>query len=441
MQGLNRAVVEVISKQKQEPAWMRQKRFEALEVFEKAAWPRFGIDQKELDLEKINYFNSPKDLKKKNWSQVDKKIKKTFERLGIPQAERRVLAGVGAQWDSTMVYQNFKQRLKKQGVVFGDMDEAVKKYPRLVKKYFMTQAVTINNNKFSALHGAVWSGGSFVYVPKGVKVKEPVQGYFWLNLERGGQFEHTIIIAEAGAQIHYIEGCSAPKYSSQALHSGVVEIFVGKGAKVRYSTIQNWTKNIYNLATKRAIVETDGTMEWVSASLGSKLTMVYPCSVLKGDRAKSDHLSLSLAGKGQVLDTGGKVIHAGKDTGSNIVSKSISQAGGKTVYRGSVKILPGAKGAKSSVSCESLILDKRSQAVTVPKMEVLENEVVAMHEAKTGKIAEEELNYLMSRGLAEAEAMAMIVNGFMEPVVKQLPLEYAVEMNRLIEMEMEGSVG
>jgi len=441
MRGLSKTVVKEISREKKEPLWIKERRLEAFLAYKQAEWPRFGEDLKVIDFDKITYFTKPKEERKRSWNQVEKGMKTTFERLGIPQAERRVLAGVGAQWDSGMVYQNFKKKLEKQGVIFCDMDEAVQKYPDLMKKYFMTKAVMIGNNKFSALHGAVWSGGSFVYVPKGVKVKEPVQGFFWLNLERGGQFEHTLIIAEEGAEIHYIEGCSAPKYSSQALHIGAVEIFVGKGAKVRYSTVQNWSKNIYNLATKRAIVEEDGAMEWVSASLGSKLTMVYPCSVLKGDRSKADHLSLSLAGKGQVLDTGGKVIQVGKETSSNIVAKSISRGGGKAIYRGLVKILAGAKGAKSSVNCESLILDKQSQAVTIPKMEILENEVVAVHEAKTGKIAEEELNYLMSRGLGQAEAMAMIVNGFMEPVVKQLPLEYAVEMNRLIEMEMEGSVG
>ncbi len=339
------------------------------------------------------------------------------------------------------IYQSLKERMVKLGVIFCDMDEAVKKYPELVKKYFMRKAVSVENNKIAALHGAVWSGGSFVYVPKGVKVSEPLQGYFFLNLEKGGQFEHTLIILEEGARLEFIEGCSAPTYKAAALHAGVVEIFVGKKAKMRYSTIQNWSRNVYNLSTKRAMVEEEGLMEWISGSLGSKVTMVYPASILVGKGARADHLNLSLASRGQEIDTGGKAVHAAPETTSNMVAKSISKEGGLTTYRGLVKILKGAKGAKTSVSCEALILDKKSKSYTYPHMEIDEDEVVALHEAKTGKVAEEELFYLMSRGLSEQEAMSMIVNGFIEPIVKQLPLEYAVEMNRLIELEMEGSVG
>jgi Fe-S cluster assembly protein SufB len=326
-------------------------------------------------------------------------------------------------------------------VIFCDIDEAVHQYPEIIKKYFMTKCVRIENNKFAALHGAVWSGGSLVVVPKGVKVKAPLQAYFWMNLKQGGQFEHTLIVAEEGSELSFIEGCTAPSYQVKSLHAGVVEIFVGKGARVRYTTVQNWSKDVYNLATKRAIVAEKGVMEWISGSLGSKATMLYPTSVLIGKEARADRLSLSLAGRGQELDIGAKAIHAAEKTTSNVVAKSICKQGGKTTYRGLVKILKGAKGAKSSVSCEALILDKASEAKTYPHMEIAENEVAAMHEAKTGRIAEEELIYLMSRGLSEQEAMSMIINGFIEPVVKELPLEYAVELNRLVELEMEGSVG
>ena len=441
MKGLSKQVVREISRKKKEPDWMLRFRLKALEVFERKPMPSWGADLSGLDFSKIRYFKEPEVYRKRSWQEVPKKTKETFEKLGIPRLERKLLAGVGAQWDSGVVYQSLKARLAKQGVIFGDMDEAVKKYPELVKKYFMTKCVGVEDNKFTALHGAVWSGGSFVYIPKRVKVKEPLQGYFWLNLARGGQFEHTLIVVEEGGELQFIEGCSAPTYQEESLHVGVVEIFVGKRAKVRYSTVQNWSKNVYNLSTKRAMIEEEGIMEWVSGSLGSKVTMVYPSSVLIGRRARADHLSLSLAGKGQELDTGGKAIHAAPETTSNMIAKSFCKDGGVTAYRGLVKILKGAKGSKSSVSCEGLILDKKSQVKTYPHMEIDEDEVVALHEAKTGKVAEEELFYLMSRGITEQEAMSMIVNGFIEPIVKQLPLEYAVEMNRLIELEMEGSVG
>ena len=441
MKGLSKQVVKEISRKKKEPKWMLELRLKAYEVFKQKSMPSWGVDLSDLDFNGFIYFKEPGVKRKRKWEEVPKEAKETYERLGIPKVERRLLAGVGAQWDSGVVYQSLKKRLEDQGVIFCDMDEAVTKYEAMVKKNFMTKCVRVGNNKFSALHGAVWSGGSMVYVPKGVKVKEPLQGYFWLNLRSGGQFEHTLIMADEDSSLEFIEGCSAPSYKSEALHAGVVEIFVGKKAKVRYSTVQNWSKNVYNLSTKRAVVEEDGVIEWVSGSLGSKVTMVYPCSVLVGKRARADHLNLSLASKGQELDTGGKVVHVAEETTSNMVAKSISKAGGVANYRGLVKILKGAKGAKTNVSCEALILDKESVSNTYPHMEIAEDEVVALHEAKTGKIAEEELLYLQSRGISEEEAMGMIINGFIEPVVKQLPLEYAVEMNRLIELEMEGSVG
>ena len=441
MKGLSKQVVRDISRRKKEPKWMLEFRLRAYESFKKKSMPKWGADLSGLDFKKIEFFKDPGVVRKRSWQEVPEEMKKTFERLGIPEAERRVLAGVGVQWDSGVVYQKMKEKLEKQGVIFADMDEAVRKYSEMVKKYFMTKCVSIENNKFAALHGAVWSGGSFVYVPKGVKIKEPLQGYFFMNLKQGGQFEHTLIVVEEGGELRFIEGCAAPSYQKESLHVGCVEIFVDKKAKVRYSTVQNWSRDVYNLATKRAIVEEKGQIEWITGGLGSKVTMVYPCSVLVGKGARADHLSLTLAGKGQEMDTGGKAIHAAEKTSSNMVAKSISKDGGKAVYRGLVKILKGMKGSKTNVSCDALILDKQSVSNTYPHMEIAEDEVVALHEAKTGKIAEEELFYLMSRGLSEQEAMGMIVNGFIEPVIKELPLEYAVEMNRLIEMEMEGSVG
>jgi Fe-S cluster assembly protein SufB len=439
MKGLSKQVVKQISRAKKEPRWMLERRLKGLELFNKKPMPGWGVDLSGLDFDKITFFNQP-GVRKRQWGEVGKEERAVFERLGIPEAEKRVLAGVGAQWDSGVIYQNLKREAEKQGVIFMDMDEAVRKQPRLVKKYFM-KVVEIENNKFSGLHAAVWSGGSFVYVPKGVKVKKPLQGYFWLNLKQGGQFEHTLIVVEEGGRLEFIEGCSAPTYLAGSLHSGVVEILVGKGAKVRYVTVQNWSKDVYNLSMKRAIVEEKGEMEWVSGSLGSKGTMVYPMSVLKGKGARAEHLSVSLAGKGQELDVGAKVVHMAEETKSNVVSKSVSRGGGKASYRGLVKIVRGAKGAKSSVNCEALILDDKSMAKTYPHMEIDEDEVMAVHEAKTGKIAEEELFYLMSRGLGEKEAMSMMVNGFVEPVVGSLPIEYAVEMNRLVELEIKGGVG
>jgi len=441
MKKLSKNLIKEISRKKKEPKWMLEFRLKALGVFKRKSMPEWGADLSRIDFNKIEYFKEPKVKRLRSWKEVPGEMKKVFEKLGVPEAERRFLGGVGVQWDSGVIYQNLKKKLVQKGVIFCDIDEAVIKYPKLVKKYFMSQCVDVESNKFSALHGAVWSGGSFVYVPKGVKVKQPLQGYFWMNEKQGGQFEHSLIIVEENSEIKFIEGCTAPRYKKASLHAGVVEIFVGKKAKVRYTTVQNWSKDVYNLATKKAIVEEEGIIEWVSGSLGSKATMLYPCSILKGNQSKADYLSLSLAGKKQELDIGAKVVHIGKKTSSNVIAKSISKNGGKTAYRGLVKIVKGAKEAKSSVNCEALLMDNKSKTNTYPHMEIEEDKVVVIHEAKTGKIAEEELFYLMSRGLSEKEAMAMIVNGFVEPIVKQLPIDYAVEMNRLIELEMEGSVG
>lgn len=437
MTGLNKKLIEHISRTKKEPAWMLRLRLKAWEKYQKMPPPDWGPDLSKLDLNNINLASSTRISPFRSWKDVPPKTKKVFEKLGIPKAEREILAGVGTQWDSAVIYQKLKEELNSIGIIFCSMDEAVQKYPELIKKYFM-KAVSVGNNKFSALHAAVWSGGVFVYVPKGLKIELPLQGYFWLNQNRGGQFEHTIIIADKGSRIHYIEGCSAPAYNSDALHIGAVEIFVNENARVRFSTVQNWSKNIYNLGMKRAIVAKNGIMEWVSGSLGSKVSMVYPTSVLVGEGARADHLSLSLAGKGQELDTGGKVIHLAKDTSSNIVSKSICQDGGKVTFRGGVKVVKGASGVKTSTACHTLILDNKSQTKTYPTMEIHENDVTALHEARSGKIAEEELFYLQSRGLTEPEAISLIINGFIDPVVKELPMEYAVEINRMIDLEIEG---
>jgi len=432
------SLIKQISKTKHEPKWMLELRLEGLKNFQKMPLPNWGPDLTAIDFGKINYFIKPAQETKRDWSQVPQKTKEIFAKLGIPQAERRVLSGVGAQWNSGIVYQSLKEKLKKQGVIFAPMDEAIKQYPDLIRPYFM-KAIAVDNNKFSALHAAVWSGGVFVYLPEGVKIKQPLEGYFWLNLKQGGQFEHTIIIAEEGSELTYIEGCSAPRFKKEALHVGCVEVFVKEKARVKFFTIQNWSKNVVNLGMKRAIIEKAGVMEWVSAALGSQITMSYPASILKGDGAKAGHLSLSLAGQGQELDTGGQIIHLGENTSGTIISKSICQNGGRTAYRGLVKMIKGAKKAKASVSCDSLILGKKSRAATFPALEIGESDVVALHEAKTGKISEEELFYLMSRGLSETEATSLIINGFCEAVVKNLPLEYAVEINRLIDFYAEHS--
>ncbi len=439
--GLSKKVVEAISSIKNEPEWMREKRLKSLEIFFQKPMPSFGPDLSSLNFDEITYYVKPVQEKRRRWEDLPENIRETYEKLGIPEAEKKYLAGVVAQYQSEVVYASLKEQLEKMGVIFVDMDTAVKDYPELVKEYFMTKCIPPTDNKFSALHGAVWSGGSFVYVPPGVHVPFPLQSYFRISAALVGQFEHTLIIADKGSFVHYVEGCTAPVYSEHSLHSAAVEIFVKEGARVRYTTIQNWSKNVYNLNTKRAIVEKDGVMEWVGGSMGSGVTMLYPASVLVGEGARAEHLNLTFAGKGQIKDTGSKVIHIAPNTSSVIVSKSISKDGGKSVYRGLVKIVKGAKNSRVSVSCQSLILDDSSKADTIPIMEIHEETATVTHEATAGKISEEKLFYLMSRGLSEEDAMALVVRGFIEPISKELPMEYAVELNRLVKLEMEGAIG
>lgn len=440
-QGVNESVVRDISLQKEEPAWMLHKRLKSLALFEHKKMPSWGPDLSHLDLDKIAYYIRPDAREERSWDDVPLEIKQTFDRLGIPEAEKHALAGVGAQYDSDVVYHNIKQELKDQGVIFCNMDTAVKEHPEMVRKYFMTQCVPINDHKFASLHGAVWSGGTFIYVPGGVKVALPLQAYFRMNQESGGQFEHTLIIADEGSEVTYIEGCSAPRYTTNSLHAGCVEIFVGKGARVRYYSIENWSKNTYNLNTKRALVDEDGFIEWVNGNMGSGTTMLYPCSVLRGERARSDSLGIAFAGPGQHQDTGAKVIHAASNTASTIVAKSISAGDGISSYRGLVKVTPKAAKSTVSVVCDALLLDKNAVSETHPHMDISHNDVDVAHEARVGKIGDEELFFLQSRGLNAAQAMQAVVAGFVEPIVKKLPLEYALELNRLIELEMEGSVG
>ncbi len=439
--GLSEELVRQISCDKNEPAWMLKKRLEGFKAFNELSFPNWGPDISELDLREIHFYLKPRANKNSNsWDEVPKDIRDTYEKLGIPEAERKSLAGVGAQYESEVVYHKLKKELEEQGVVFLDMDEAVQKYPQLVEKYFMTSCVPTRLHKFTALHAAVWSGGTFIYIPKGVKVEMPLQAYFRMNAEKGGQFEHTLIIADENSEIHYIEGCSAPKYSKNSLHAGCVEIHVLKNAKVRYSSIENWSKNTYNLNTKRAVVSENGIMEWVNGNMGSRITMLYPCSILNGKNSKTSYIGIAYAGEGQEQDTGCKVYHLAEDTSSSVISKSISKDGGITNYRGLVKIKKGSINSKSNVKCEGLMLDNKSKSGTIPSMEVEENDVSVSHEAVVGKIQEDQLFYLMSRGLSKEEATKMIVLGYIEPLIKELPLEYAVELNRLIEMEIENSI-
>lgn len=439
--GLTREVVADISYQKGEPKWMREFRLKSFEVFESKPLPMWGPDLTGIDFDSLTYYIRPQDVQAQSWDDLPEDIKQTFEKLNIPEAEQKLLAGVVAQYDSESVYKSLKRPWEKQGVVFMDMDSAVKEYPELVQQYFMTKCVPRADNKFSALHGAVWSGGSFVYVPKGVKVEIPLQTYFRMNAQSSGQFEHTLIIAEPGAEVHYIEGCTAPMYTTHSLHSAVVEIFAMEGARTRYTTVQNWSKNVYNLNTKRALVHKDAHHEWVGGSLGSGVTMLYPCSLLIGEGASCEHLNIALAVGKVDKDTGAKVIHGAPNTKSTVVAKSISKDGGRSAYRGLLKISKGAENSTANVQCDALIMDEHSVSDTLPHIEIGENKVTVAHEATVGRIGEEQLFYLMSRGLTEQEAVNMIVSGFLEPVVKELPLEYAVELNRLIALEMEGSVG
>lgn len=440
--GITKEIVEEISKQKKEPEWMLKKRLKAFEIFQKMPLPTWGPSLKDLDLNEIIYFQRP-DAKNNatKWEDVPEDIKKTFEKLGIPEAERKSLAGAGAQYESDVVYHNLKKEWEDKGVIFSDCDVALQEHPDLVKKYFMTSCVPVTLHKFAALHAAVWSGGTFIYVPPNVKVGMPLQAYFRMNAKKGGQFEHTLIIVDKGAQVEYIEGCSAPQYNVNSLHAGCVEIHVAEGARVRYSSIENWSRNTYNLNTKRAIVQKNGVIEWINGNMGSKITMLYPTSVLVGEYAKSDFLGIAFAGKDQDQDTGTKVYHLAKNTTSNVRSKSIAKGGGITSYRGLISIKKGAKGCKSHVECDALMVDNISKSNTFPYMDVKEKDVELGHEATVGKISDEQVFYLMSRGLSAETAQQMIVSGFIEPIVKALPLEYAVELNRLIEMEMEGSLG
>jgi Fe-S cluster assembly protein SufB len=440
--GLTEEIVREISEQKNEPEWMLDKRLKSFKIFQKLPLPNWGPSLKDLDLNNITYFQRA-DAKKnsKSWDEVPDEIKKTFEKLGIPEAERKALAGAGTQYESEVVYHNLKKEWEDKGVIFSDCDVAIQENPELVKKYFMTSCVSPSLHKFAALHAAVWSGGTFIYVPPNVKVGMPLQAYFRMNAERGGQFEHTLIIVDKGAQVEYIEGCSAPQYTSNSLHAGCVEIHVLEGARARYSSIENWSRNTYNLNTKRALVQKNGFIEWINGNMGSRTTMLYPTSVLIGEGSKSDFIGVAFAGKGQNQDTGTKVYHLAKNTTSTIQSKSISKDGGITSYRGLLHIKKGAKNCKSHVVCDALMMDNISKSNTFPYMDVKEKDVELGHEATVGKISDEQVFYLRSRGLSEQAARQMIVSGFIEPVVKALPLEYAVELNRLVEMEMEGSLG
>jgi len=438
--GINEEVVRKISEYKKEPEWMLQHRLKCYEIFKQLKMPEWGPNLKKLNLDEITYFGIPDANRANKWEDVPQDIKETFERLGIPEAERRSLAGAGTQYESAVVYHNLKKEWEEQGVVFEDCDIALKEYPDLMKKYFM-KCVPPALHKFAALHGAVWSGGTFIYVPKNVKVKMPLQAYFRMNEAGMGQFEHTLIIAEEGAEVIYIEGCSAPKYSKNSLHAGCVELFVHKNARMRYNSIENWSRNTYNLNTKRAIVEENGVIEWINGNMGSYITMLYPSSILKGKNAKSDFLGIAFANKGQNQDTGCKVYHLAPNTSSTIQSKSISKDGGIVTYRGLVIVAKNAINSKVNVQCDALMTDNKSKSNTIPYMDIRNSKVAIEHEASVSRISEEQLFYLMSRGLNKEQARQMIVSGFIEPIVKALPIEYAVELNRLIEMEMEGSLG
>ena len=437
-EGLTADIVEQISEEKHDPKWMHDFRLKSLQIYNELKVPNWGPPIDGLNMDKITNYVRPNTSMKGDWNQVPDEIKNTFEKLGIPQAERESLAGVGAQYDSELVYHNVRKEVAEQGVVYTDMESALTgEYADLVEQTFM-HLVPPTDHKFAALHGAVWSGGSFVYVPKGVKVEIPLQSYFRLNAKGAGQFEHTLIIVDEGADLHFIEGCSAPKWNVANLHAGCVELSVRKGARLRYSTIENWSKNMYNLNTKRALVEEDGKMEWVSGSFGSHVSYLYPTTILKGDNAHCEYTGITFAGEGQNLDTGAKMVHIGKNTTSYINSKSISKSGGVSTYRSSIVIEKSAKNATSSVDCASLMLDDVSRSDTIPAMEIHTADATVGHEAKIGRISDEAVFYLMSRGIPEAEARAMIVSGFADSVSKELPLEYAVEMNNLIKLEMEG---
>jgi Fe-S cluster assembly protein SufB len=438
--GLTRDTVREISGFKNEPAWMLEFRLRAYDHFVKRPMPNWGGDLGKIDFDKIVYYRKPSDREEKSWDDVPEKIKATFEKLGIPEAERKFLAGVGAQYDSEVVYHSVREELSKLGVVFMGTDQALIEYPEIFRKYFGT-VVPPEDNKFAALNSAVWSGGSFVYVPKGVEVPLPLQAYFRINGENTGQFERTLIVVDEGARVHYIEGCTAPIYATDSLHAAVVEVIALPGSKVRYTTIQNWSNDVYNLVTKRAHAHTNSTVEWIDANTGSRLTMKYPAIYLRGEGATADIISVAVAGKGQHQDTGAKAVHLASNTKSRIVSKSVSKDGGRATYRGQLKVAPGATNVVASVRCDALMLDDQSRSDTYPYIDIQEDDTTMTHEATVGKISAEQVFYLMSRGLTENEAQNLIVQGFLEVFTKELPMEYAIEFNRLVKLEMEGSLG
>ncbi|CAN5156558.1 Fe-S cluster assembly protein SufB [soil metagenome] len=438
--GLSEDVVREISAMKNEPAWMLEIRLKALKMFYAKPMPQWGGDLNRINFGEIYYYVKPIENQASSWETLPEEIRNTYNKIGIPEAEQKFLAGVGAQYDSEVVYHSISKMLEEKGVIFCDTDTALKKYPEIIKEYFGT-IIPPGDNKFAALNTAVWSGGSFIYIPKGVRVELPLQAYFRINAKNMGQFERTLIIADEGSYVHYVEGCTAPIFTTDSLHSAVVEILVKKGARVRYTTIQNWSKNVYNLVTKRMFVEEEGFGEWVDGNLGSQLTMKYPSIFLKGRKARGEILSLAFAGKGQHQDAGGKAIHLAPETSSVITSKSVSKDGGRTTYRGQLKVIKGAKDCKSTVRCDALILDGLSRSDTYPTMDIQEERVTIGHEASVSRIGEEQLFYFQSRGIPMGQAEVMIVNGFVEPIVRELPMEYAVELNRLIQLEMVGSVG
>ncbi|NIM25418.1 MAG: Fe-S cluster assembly protein SufB [Nitrososphaeria archaeon] len=438
--GLSKDTVTAISKMKDEPQWMLDFRLRSFDVFMKKPMPTWGGDLSKIDFQNIYYYAKATDKTEKSWEDVPADVKNTFEKLGIPEAEKKFLAGVGAQYESEVVYHNLREDLQKQGVLFLDTDSALKEQPEIFKKYF-GKVIPPEDNKFAALNSAVWSGGSFIYVPPGVKVDMPLQAYFRINAENIGQFERTLIIVDEGAEVHYIEGCTAPVYSSESLHSAVVELVAHKDAKLRYTTIQNWSNDVYNLVTKRAYAYEGATVEWIDGNIGSKLTMKYPGVYLMGERAYGETLSIAFAGKGQHQDTGAKMVHLAPNTTSKITSKSVSRLDGRSTYRGLLNVAKGATGVKSTVRCDALLLDDTSKTDTYPYMEINQEDATITHEATVGKIGDDQIFYLMSRGFTEEEALSLIVNGFMEPFTKELPMEYAVELNRLIKLEMDDSVG
>ncbi|MBI4226348.1 Fe-S cluster assembly protein SufB [Candidatus Roizmanbacteria bacterium] len=438
--GLDEEVVGNISLLKREPAWMTEFRLKSYQIFKQKVMPAWGADLSDINFDEIYYYIKPTDKRANSWEELPKEIKETYDRIGVPEAEKNFLAGVSAQYESEVVYESINKELKKVGVIFCDMDTGLRNYPEIVKKYFGT-LIPPHDNKFAALNSAVWSGGSFVYVPKGVKVPMPIQAYFRINAESFGQFERTLIIAEEGSYVHYIEGCTAPIYSTNSLHAAVVEIFVHKNARVRYTTVQNWSNNVYNLVTKRARAGENAVMEWIDCNIGSKVTMKYPSVYLFGEGARGEVLSIAYAGKGQHQDAGAKMLHFAPNTSSRVISKSISKNGGRTSYRGLVQVMPGAKKSSVFVSCDALLLDEQSRSDTYPYMKIKENDTTVQHEATVEKIGEEKLFYLTAKGISKSDAEGLLVNGFIEPVSKEIPFEYSIELNRLINLEMSGSVG